>query len=216
MKKHILIFLLLLITVLGTAQEFYLETGKTASTYKYENSQGQTLDNLQSVNKNFMAVGYRDIFFNERLKWSTGANYTGYGAIGSINAYDNFLEWDANYLEFDFGLSFRLFKIKKACFYIKGTAAAGFILHGYQTIDNKVYSLRDVDDFSNTLFNFKGGAGFSHPISKNLSFFVQYMYGKSSDIDRGNEEKLNIQHNNFSFGLLVNLFQLFTQEQGIN
>jgi len=215
MKKNILISLLLLITTVVTAQEFYLETGKTSSTFKYENSQGQSLDNLQSVNKSFMAVGYQNVFFSEKLNWSIGANYTGYGAIGSLNTYDTYLEWDANYLEFDFGLKFRLFKIKKASIYIKGNASAGFIMQGYQTINNITNNLKNIDDFSNTLFNFKGGAGLSHPISRNLSFFIQYMYGKSSDIDRGNAESLNIKNSNFSFGLLINLSQKLANAQEI-
>jgi hypothetical protein len=48
------------------------------------------------------------------------------------------------------------------------------------------------------------GAGFSHPISENLSFYVQYMYGKGLDMASGDEE-LKISYSNVGFGLLINI-----------
>lgn len=204
MKKYLFLFLLLLISVIGWGQGIYLETGKVSSNFKYLNSQGQSLDNLLAVNNNSMAIGYQHKFFSESLNWSFGANYSGYGAIGSINVLNDYLEWDIDYLEFDLGLDFNIFKIKKASVYIKGIVSAGFMLNGTQTVNNTVYNLREVDSFSKALFNLKGGFGFYHPVSKNISLFAQYMYGISSNLETGDVEKLRIRSHSVSFGLLLN------------
>jgi len=216
MGKITLLGLLLLIFASTSAQEIYLEGGKTSSNFKYTDSRGEMLDNIQAENKNFMAVGYSNKLFCELINWSLGANYSSYGVLGSIGDVDNYLQWDVNYLEFDFGLKLALFNLKKATFYVKGVASSGFMLQGTQTINNSVYDLKNIEEFSNKLLNFKGGAGFSHPISENLSFYVQYLYGKSSNIEKGDAEKLNIKYNNFSFGLIINLAQQNNAKSDIN
>jgi hypothetical protein len=66
MKNYVLIFLLLLTTTLVTAQQIYLETGKSSSSFDYNNSQGVKLQNLQSTNHSFMAIGYRDRIISEQ------------------------------------------------------------------------------------------------------------------------------------------------------
>ena len=43
-----------------------------------------------------------------------------------------------------------------------------------------------------------------HPISENLSFYAQYVHGKTFDSASGNE-KLRIKSNIISFGLLIDL-----------
>lgn len=205
MKNYVLVFLLLIATTLVTAQQIYLETGKTSSLFDYHNSQGVKLQNLQSTNHNFMAIGYRDrVISKQKTKGSVGLRYMGYGAIGSDDEVGNFMQWDVNYLEIEAGLDHPIFSIKKMSFYIKGTTSVGFLVQGVQTINNTVISLKKVEEFDKPLIDFRLGAGFSHPISENLSFYVQYMYGKSL-VWVAKPEKLRIESNNISFGLLVNL-----------
>lgn len=205
MKNYVLVFLLLVTTTLVTAQQIYLETGKTSSLFEYNNSQGVKLQNLQSTNHNFMAIGYRDrVVSNQKIKGSIGLRYMGYGTIGSDDKVGNFMQWDVNYLEIESGLDYPIFSIKKMTFYIKGTTSLGFLVQGTQTINNTVINLKKVEDFDKPLIDFRLGAGFSHPISENLSFYVQYMYGKSL-VWVAKPEKLRIESNNISFGLLVNL-----------
>ena len=204
MKKITLTITLLLVVTIGAAQQFYLETGKTISSFDYKTSQGNSLDNLQSSSHSLMAIGYKNQIFIKDLNWSLGAIYAGYGAIGSEDSIDNFMEWDLNYVAFNTGLDYSLFSFEKFTFYVKGTVSVGFLVQGTQTLNNMVFNLKDNDDFDNTLIDFRGGAGFSHPISENLSFYVQYMYGKSLDVATSNEE-LRIVSNNLNFGLLINL-----------
>lgn len=208
--KKITLMLLLLTATISTAQQLYVEGGKTMSSFDYKNSQGNSLDNLQGTAHSFMAIGYRNQLFIKNLHLSLGTSYAGYGAIGSDDTLGNYMEWDVNYLEFNTGLDYELFKVKKAKFYIKGTASMGFLLQGTQTFNNRVIDLKNRDDFDKTLFDFRAGFGFSHPISENLSFYAQYMHGRSLNLREGtaniaDQEELRIVSDNISFGLLLNI-----------
>jgi hypothetical protein len=152
-----------------------------------------------------MTLGYRDQLFTNKLNGSLGISYAGYGAIGSDDNVGNFMEWDANYVEFNFGLDYVLYKIKETSIYIKGTTSTAFLAHGTQTLNNKVINLKDAGDFNITIFNFRIGLGISQPLSETLSVYAQYMYGKSSNMAAGNQT-LKIASNNVGFGLLINVY----------
>ncbi|MFT5215512.1 MAG: opacity protein-like surface antigen [Glaciecola sp.] len=202
--KKITFILLLLTATITTAQQLYIEGGKTMSSFDFKNSQGIELENLQSTAHSFMAIGYRNQLFTKNLNLSLGFNYTGYGAIGSDDSVGNYMEWDVNYAGLNVGLDYNLFHIKKAIFYLKGQLSAAFFVQGSQTLNASVIDLKNNDDFDTTLATMQVGAGFSHPISENLSFYVQYIYGKSTDTAKGDAE-LKIISNNVSFGLLINI-----------
>lgn len=208
--KKITLLLLVLVATTTFAQQIYIEGGKTLASFDYKNSQGVRLDNLQATPHSFMTVGYRDQLFIKNLNISLGTSYAGYGAIGSDDTVGNYMEWDVNYLEFNTGLDYKLFKIKKAHVYIKGTASVAFLVQGTQTINNKVIDLKNQDDFDKNVFDFRAGFGFTHPISENLAFYVQYMRGKSLKLKDGmavtdDQEELRYVSDNISFGLLINI-----------
>lgn len=203
MKKITLVLLLLTATI-ATAQQLYVEGGKTSTTFDYKNSQGNSLENLQATTNSYMAIGYKSQLFTKNLNFSTGLHYTGYGAIGSDDVVGNFMEWNVNYAGLNLGLDYNLFHIKKASVYLKGAVSAAFFVQGTQTLNNSVMDLKNNDDFDTTLVTMQAGAGFSHPISENLSFYVQYVYGKSLDMASGNAE-LKITGNNVGFGLLIDI-----------
>ena len=84
MKNYFLLFVLLVSSTAIKAQQMYLEAGKTASVFDYQNSQGETLQNLQATSHSFMAMGYRGrLISTQKIKGSLGLRYAGYGAIGS-------------------------------------------------------------------------------------------------------------------------------------
>lgn len=204
MKKITLVLLLLTATSIASAQQLYVEGGRSLTSFEYKSSQGTNLDNLQSTTHNFMAIGYRKQLFTKNLHLSLGANYTGYGAIGSENEFENFMEWDVNYAGLNVGFDYNLFKIKKASVYLNGGMGAAFLVQGSQTLNKTVIDLKNNDDFDSILVTMQIGAGFSHPISENLSFYAQYMYGKSLDMASGDAE-LKFASNNVGFGLLINI-----------
>jgi hypothetical protein len=199
-----IIFLVLSITT--TAQQLYLETGMTSSFFDYKDSQGGSLDNLQATSHNFMTLGYRNQIFTKNLFGSLGGSYAGYGTIGSDDEFGSFMEWTLNYLEFNVGVDYEVFTLKKIKLYLKGNTSVGFLLQGTQTLNNSVFDLKNNDDFDKPLFIFRGGAGLSYPVSDKLSFYMQYMYGKSLALkDDGDDESLKIGSRNLSFGVLISL-----------
>lgn len=206
-KLTLSLLLLCLISTIARAQHLYLETGKTSSSFDYKNSQGQRLENLHATNHNFMLVGYRDkIASLETLNGFLGVGYTGYGAKGSDNTIDGVMEWDVNYLELNTGLDLTLFAIKKSEFYLKGAFSTGFLLQGTQSFNNTIINLKNADDFDKAMFSFKAGAGLLHPVSDKLSFYVQYLFGKSLN-QSGNDdyESLRVESHNIGFGTLISL-----------
>jgi hypothetical protein len=203
MKKITLVLLLLTATI-SSAQQLYVEGGKSLTSFEYKNSQGNSLDNLQSTTNSFMALGYRNELFTKKLSLLLGANYAGYGAIGSDDVVGSFMEWNVNYAGLYVGLDYNMFNIKKASVYVKGALSAAFFVQGHQTLNNSVIDLKNNDDFDTTLVTLEAGVGFSHPISENLSFYVQYLYGKSLDTASG-EAELQIASNTIGFGLLINI-----------
>jgi hypothetical protein len=209
MKINILMLLLLTATI-ATAQQLYVEGGKTMSSFDYKNSQGNSLDNLQATAHSFIAIGYRNQLLIKNLHLSFGTSYAGYGAIGSDDTVGNYMEWATNYLGVNVGIDYELFKVNETKFYIKGNNSVAFLLQGTQTFNNRVIDLKNRDDFDKTLFNFRAGFGFSHPISENLSLYAQYMHGTSLNLSEGtantpSQEELRIVSDNISFGLLINI-----------
>jgi hypothetical protein len=208
--NRINLVLLILLATSSFAQQIYIEGGKTLSSFDYKNSQGERLDNLQATPHSFMSAGYRNQIFTKKLNFSIGASYAGYGAVGSDDNVGNYLKWDTNYLEINTGLDYEIFKINKFKFYLKGTASAAFLLQGTQIINKKVIDLKNQDDFDQTVFDFRAGFGFLHTISNNLSFYLEYMNGRSLIIRQvtavtDNQETLRYLSDNVSFGLLINI-----------
>jgi len=201
--KKITLVLLLFVATNATAQQVYLEGGKSSTTFDFKSSKGVKLDNLQATAHSFMAIGYRNQVFTENLSLSFGANYSGYGAIGSNDAQGNYMEWDVNYAGLNVGVDYTLFNVKRASIYVKGAVSTAFFIQGSQTLNSRVIDLKNNEDFG-TMLNLQVGGGFSHPISEHLSFYTQYLYGKSADMSKGDAE-LKIASNNMSFGLLINL-----------
>ena len=198
--------LLLFLSITTSAQQFYIETGMTSSSFDYKNSQGSSLDNLQATSHNFMTMGYRNQFFTKNLFGSFGISYTGYGAIGSDDVVGNFMEWNLNYLEFNAGVDYKLFTIKKFKWYLKGNTSVGFLLQGTQTLNNRIFDLKNSEDFDKPLAVFRGGAGLSYPVSDKLSLYVNYMRGKSLSLkDNTDNESLKIKSHHISFGMYINL-----------
>ena len=215
-KQALQLLLFFIITFVMPAQQIYLETGKTSSSFEYKDSQGATLENLQSSNHTFITMGYRTVMM-KKLKPSIGVGYFGYGAIGSDNTIDGIMEWDANFLELNLGLDFSLFKIKKTEFYLKGSFSTGFLMQGTQSLNNEIINLKNVDDFDKAMISFKSGAGFMFPVSDDLSFYAQYMFGKSINQSGNSDyESLRIKSHNISFGVLINICKKSDQTELLN
>ncbi|MBR9914564.1 MAG: hypothetical protein GYB32_07010 [Algicola sp.] len=207
--KRLVILFFIAITSLSNSQQMYMEIGKTSSGFDYRNSLGAELENIQSKPNMYLKMGYRDVIDNnETLFFSLGANYNGYGAIGSDRTLDNFFEWDVTYVGFQAGLDYRLFRLRDFSFYLKGSASAEFLIQGNQTINNQVFNLVGEEEFNNHIFFVRGGLMMTYPISRNTLITANYSLGKTVLLDKGNatdQEELRLTAHQFGFGIIISL-----------
>ena len=172
MKKKILLVLLVIGTLTVNSQQIYFETGKTISTFDYENSQGKLLDNLQSSNFNFINIGLRKNIFYKNLYGHLNTSYNSYGSVGSDLLLNNYFEWDISYVGIGAGLDYEIYKPGNFTFYIKGLVNAEFLIQGTQVLNNQTYNLVKESDFDPAIINLRGGLGVIYNASENISAFT--------------------------------------------
>ncbi len=204
MKKLLLFTLIFFCVNSLIGQQLYLESGKTISSFDYKNSQGESLDNLQSSNHTYLSLGYRKTIFAKDLFINLNATYSGYGSIGSDRALDNYFEWDLSYLGANVGFDYEFYKPGDFTFFVKVATSAEFLIHGTQTLNNQVYKLPGEQDFDTAIYFFRGGLGIQYKASENFTVFNQYMYGFSGTF-KNIQGDLKIRAHNFGLGLLINI-----------
>ena len=206
-KGYVILVFVLLISFSCFCQQLYFELGTTISSFDYENSQGQPLDNLLSKSKSYYGMGYRQsINRSNTLFVSLGASYTNYGAIGSEASIDNYFEWDVSYLGVKAGLGIKILELGDLTFLGNVSIASEFLIRGNQTINNDVFDLVGEEEFNNSIFFFRGGIEMQYPLSRSTAIFAGYTYGKSvliSTPDVGETLKLNAHQ--FGLGIIINL-----------
>ncbi|WP_298898879.1 outer membrane beta-barrel protein [uncultured Psychroserpens sp.] len=206
-KNYSILIVVLLLSNLCFCQQLSFEFGTTVSSFDYENSQGQPLNNLLSKSKSYFGMGYRQTINNSRtLFLSLGASYNSYAAIGSESSIDNYFEWDVSYLGVKAGLGIKMFELRDLSFFANISMASEFLIRGNQTINNDVFNLVGEEEFNNNILFFRGGVEMQYPISRSTAIFVGYNYGKSVLISSGkNAEKLNLNAHQFGLGFIINL-----------
>jgi chemotaxis protein MotB len=204
MRKLLLCAAFLISTNSLISQELYLESGKTIVSFDYYNELGVTLDNIHASSHTFLTVGFRKNLWTEHLYYNANASFNGYGAIGSDRAFDNYFEWDLNYLGIGFGLDYQFYRPGNFSFYIKAFASVEFLIQGTQTLNNQVYNLYREKDFDGAMFNLRPGLGVQYKISENLTVFSQYTYGVSNTF-KNISGNLKIKTDNVGIGVLLNI-----------
>ncbi|MBN4070783.1 OmpA family protein [Olleya sp. AH-315-F22] len=199
----LLVFLCFNFTTINS-QQLSIEAGKTISSFDFENSQGESLDNLQSSNHTYLSFGYRKNVFTEAMFLNINLNYNEYGSIGSDMALDNFFEWDLSYLGISAGFDYEFYKPGSFTFFIKASAGAELLIQGTQTLNNQVFNLSDEEDFNSAIYGFRGGLGVQYKMSPSLSLFTQYLYGTNGRF-KDVQGNLKIKTHNVGLGLLINL-----------
>ncbi len=207
MKKKLLSLLVVLISLSGYSQQLYMEYGSTISSFDYENSRGQPLDNLLSKSKSYFGMGYRHTLNDAKtLFLRAGATYNSYGAIGSEPSVDNYFAWDVSYLGIKAGVDVKLLQLRDLTFLLNGSVASEFLVRGNQTINNDVFNLVGEEEFNNNILFFRAGVSMQYPISNNTAIYAGYSYGKSVLINSGeSEEKLKLNAHQFGIGFIINL-----------
>lgn len=196
--------MLVSLSIAADAQQLYVETGKTISSFNYKNSAGKQLENLHSTNHVFMSLGYRKSIFTKNLFLNVSGNYNNYGAAGSDKELDNYFDWDLTYLGLGLGLDYYVYTTRKLGFYIKGALSGEFLIQGSQTLNSQVFDLRKEEDFDSPVYFLRAGLGAQYKASGNLSFFTQYMYGNGG-LFKNEQGHLKMNDHRFGLGVLIEI-----------
>ena len=197
---------------LGTAQQLFLKTGPTVSNFQYENSIGESLENLQSVGKFHFGISNRFLMNHGSVYLTCGASWNNYGAIGSDPGLDNFFEWDLSYAGLRAGMDIRFLEINDFSVAFSGTLGAEYLVSGTQVINNQAYDIRNSDEYDPLNFMLWGGALASYELSRKSAICFQYQFGYSLfDLQRtaNDNETLRLMAHQFSLGFLINISNVY-------
>lgn len=186
-----LILLLCFLSFGVQAQDLFWEYGQSLTNFDYENSQGNTLDNLQGKTFAYFNLGTRLPLFEDKLQFTGSFNWHRYGAIGSDDALNNFFDWETSYLGIQLGLDASLITAGQFSWHVQGSAGPEFLLQGSQTLNNQVFDLTNTEDFDAPILLFRIGTHFEYEISEYLSFALSYHYGSSNTIGSDSTEELS-------------------------
>ncbi|PKV49036.1 opacity protein-like surface antigen [Aquimarina sp. MAR_2010_214] len=206
MKQLYLLFLI--ISISTSAQTLRIETGKSISSFRFEDSQGQNFENFQPISKSFIATGINFEIFESKLDLTLDVIYNSLGSKGSQPTQNNYFEWEADYLGIALGVEYTPFSVGNFEPYLKAALSTDFLIHGNQVINNQVLNLRHLGEFGDATFFYRGSIGIKHPISKNTTISLAYQYINSfalSQVSQGGDSKLYIYANMIGIGLAINL-----------
>ena len=200
------------------AQSIFIENGKSISGFEFENSQQEPLENLHTKTKTYISIGYEhELKKIKNLNIQLGLTHNSYGAKGSDGVFNNYFEWDVDYLGLQLMFKYILVDKNNWDIFLRLGASAELFLKGNQTINNQVLDLKGVEEFDNTAFFIRSGLGASYRISKNTRLYISYTYSQSFELKDDSfvswsgtnqlqsKEALKILNNQFGIGLIFNL-----------
>lgn len=208
-----IVFTLVVISSGIQAQDLYLEGGKSITSFDFKDVLSNDLENLQSANHSYFDVGYRGNFLGESFKFLAGLGIHSYGAFGTTNEADNYLEWETTYASIHLGFDITIFTINDFSFHAKGTATPEFILQGTQVLNNQTFNVRGEEDFDSIVVFLRGGVSFEYRVSDTMGVYLQYRYGSGSQIQKSDTgAELDYAAHDFGLGLLFDLSKKVEKE----
>ena len=199
------------------SQSIFIENGKSISGFEFENSQQEPLENLHTKTKTYISIGYEhELKKVNNLSIQLGLTHNSYGANGSDGVFNNYFEWNVDYLGLQSMLKYIVIDKYDWDIFLRLGASAEFFLKGNQTINNQVLNLKGVEEFDNIPVFIRTGLGASYRISTNTRLYISYSYGQSFELnDNSNnssasnqqqsKEALKILNNQLGLGLIFHL-----------
>lgn len=200
------------------AQSIFVENGKSISGFEFENSQQEPLGNLHTKTKTYITIGYEhELKKIKNLNIQLGLTHNSYGANGSDGIFNNYFDWDVDYLGLQLMFKYILIDKNNWDIFLRLGASAELFLNGNQTINNQVLDLKGVEEFDNTAFFIRSGLGVSYSISTNTKLYISYTHGQSIELkddsfvswsgtnQQLSKEALKILNNQFGIGLIFKL-----------
>ena len=220
MQKATLLIIFFFLTLTLNAQQFSLEFGKVLSSFEYQTSEGEELNNLQGSTNNHLGIGFKMPIRRTSFYFLSGISYNKYGAEGSDDILGNYYDWELNYIGVRIGGGYEFFKgnsflnIRNSnteqgfTFFVQTDVTPEFLVQGTQTINRDVYNLKGVEQFDKPFLAVNGGIGVIYYASKTVSVYAQYMGGMSFSVfnsESSSNENLDFIIHTISLGLSISL-----------
>ncbi|TRX62590.1 hypothetical protein FNH22_00400 [Fulvivirga sp. M361] len=202
---------------MASAQQIFLEAGKSLSIFDYKNSEGEGPENFRPGSNTVMGAGLRIQLSRNipSLHGLFGIYNNQYSASGSDTTYRNTYQWDVNYASVNLGFDFEFIRSQNLTerrrgltTYLRVMGSSEFLFQGNQTINGQRYDLVKEEQFDRPFIFLRGGLGSTYCVSKDLALFLQYMGGLSVGAigkDNGDGEELRIITHQVGLGMIISL-----------
>ncbi len=187
------------VTVINAQSSITIEGTQLYSSFKFTNSQGATLNGDYSGKfTGAYGIGYRYVVGNG-LMLRTGL---GLRKAGATMVYDNMnYTWDLQYAEVKLGGGYML-KKEKVSPYLNVLGYCGYMLRGFQTINNESFDIKDAKSMNEMDFGVSISPGVQFTFSERFSSFVEFSY----NLGLQNLEKDDSQESkNLAYGLTLGI-----------
>ncbi len=203
MKQILFLFALGASTISLYGQQLFGEVGRISTTFEYTNSDGESINNLYPTNNFSYRVGYK-LLLSSKFNASGGLAYNRFGMSGSDPLYDNYYNWDAQYLGMVLNFDYDYLRKKRLILFARASIEPQFFLQGTQTINRQVFSLKGVEQFDKPFIFFYGSLGANYCIDDRVAFYGRYSLGKGSPFGQSSDDEvLKLNTNIISVGLIV-------------
>jgi hypothetical protein len=197
------------------SQELFVQAGRTSTSFDFKTSAGSTLDNLSGSMQTSLGLGTRFALFKTNVNLLAEMVYQEYGARGADIALGNYFDWSFTNIGGNIGLGYEFFKPKVSyneqsgfSVFVYALFGSEFLVQGTQTINQRVYKLKGVEEFDKPFYFYKGGVCFNYYITKKYQAFIRYTGGKSFLVGNyTNLEQLKLNGHNVSIGFSVRIIQ---------
>lgn len=200
-----LLLSVLLFPLAMQGQQIVAEVGRVTTSFDYHDSNGERLDNLFPMAHVSFALGYRKNI-STHLHLTGQLLFNEYGSEASIDGINARLMWNMEYLGAGLALDGEFFRRKGIVLLVRATAEPQLMLRGTQTINDRLYDMRGVEEFDKPFLFLRGGAGMNYCADERTVITIRYMYGLGQPMGASSGgERLRMRTSTFSLGLLWNL-----------
>ena len=200
--KYLILSIFLILFSTCYAQQIMSEIGRVNTTFKYTNSDDESLENLHSDTDFSYALGYRMTLGNS-VYLRGGLVFNRYNNHGSDPVYDNLYEWKTSYAGIQLSPEYQFLNKKKIRFLAIGSIEPQFLINGTQTINSQIFDLKGIEQFDKPFLFLKGGISANYCLDEKVALSLRYMLGQGNSLGKSSDdETLKLRTSTFSVGLL--------------
>ncbi len=205
-KLALTAFLSILLSV-SFSQGVFFTFGKTITSYDYVNSQGETIEELNSELGNFFEIGgVFSLSRDKHLNYEVGLTLSQFNASATID--HHFYSWKTNYAGVQNLINYNFFKFSTFNFsrnnslllsdfnlFVQGGANVSYIIKGEQLIGTRTYDIAENEEFKGFFVQPLLGVGAKIKIVRNIGLSIGYNFSKAINTYREQDQQVDFYDN---------------------